>query len=205
MANPPSQPQPQPQQAARPRQSNLLRYFAIFILTSIILVGIAAFIIWLVVKPKHLVYTIEDASIHNFNLTNANQLYANFDIAVRARNPNSRVSVYYDKVDVFVEYEDQTLATSTVAPFFQPHKNVTRLEVKLDARSVNLYGSMPKDLGLEKSSGGIELEVWVKARIRFKVGAWKSRDRVMGIYCSPVLVHFSKSRGFERTYCDVEL
>ncbi|KAJ7981077.1 Late embryogenesis abundant protein [Quillaja saponaria] len=177
MANPPSQ--PQHPQAVRPRHSNLLRCFAIIVLAVIILVGIAVLIIWLVVKPKHLDYTIEDASIQNFNLTNANHLYANFYFAIRAHNPNSRVSVYYDKVEV--------------------------LEVKLDAQSVNLYGSVPKDLRREKSSGGIELDVWVKAKIRFKVGVWKSRHRVMRIYCSPVLVHFSKSKGFDRTYCDVEL
>lgn len=102
-------------------------------------------------------------------------------------------------------YEDQTLATTAVQPFFQPHMNVTRLPVQVAARTVALYGSVPKDLRVEKESGDIELEMWVRARIRFKVGLWKSRDRTMRIFCSPVLVHFSRSKGFERTLCDVEL
>ncbi|KAK7331839.1 hypothetical protein VNO80_28580 [Phaseolus coccineus] len=201
MAHPTSQ----PAQGAKPKRSNLLRYIAMVILGLIILVGIAVIIVWLVVKPKKLEYSVENAAIHNFNLTDANHLYANFDFTVRSYNPNSRVSIYYDSVEVSVRYEDQTLATNAVQPFFQSHKNVTRLHVVLTAQTVALYESVPKDLKLEKSSGDIELDVLVRARIRFKVGSWKSKHRVMRIFCSPVLVHFSKAKSFERVPCEVEL
>lgn len=198
-------PSPSQSQGARPKRTNLLRYIAMAILALIILVGIAVIIIWLVLKPKHLEYSVENASIHNFNLTNSNHLYANFDFTLRSYNPNSRVSLYYDSVEVSVRYEDQTLATSSVQPFLQPHKNVTRLYPKLTAQTVALYDPVPKDLRLERSSGDIELDVLVRARIRFKVGAWKSKHRVMRIFCSPVLVHFSKAKSFERTSCEVDM
>ncbi|KAF3455152.1 hypothetical protein FNV43_RR05600 [Rhamnella rubrinervis] len=201
MNNP--QPQPPRQKPARPRLS-ILRLIAIVFLTLIILVGIAVLIIWLVVRPRHLVYTVEDGSIHSFNIAD-NHLNSTFDFILRAYNPNNKVSVYYDSIEARVEYDDQTLASDAVQPFFQPHKNVTRFEVKLKSQSVALFGSMPKDLKLERSSGGVELSVQIKAKIRFKVGAWKSRHMILRVYCSPVLVHFSSSRGFERTYCDVEL
>ncbi|XP_054816777.1 NDR1/HIN1-like protein 10 [Prosopis cineraria] len=198
-------PQSQGQAAARPRRSGLLRYIAIAILALIVLAGITVLIIWLVVKPRRFEYSVEDASIHNFNLTDANHLYADFDFDIRAYNPNSRVSIYYDTMEVFVVYEDQTLATNAVQPFFQRHRNVTSLQVRLAAKTVSLYGSLPEDLKLEKRSGDIELDVLIKARIRFKVGVWKSKDRTMKIFCSPVLVHFSVSKNFERTLCSVEL
>ncbi|KAI9076213.1 hypothetical protein K1719_041786 [Acacia pycnantha] len=197
-------PQSQGQAAARPRRP-LIRYISIAILALIVLAGIAVLIIWLVVKPKRFEYSVEDASIHNFNLTDANHLYANFDFNIRAYNPNSRVSIYYDTMEMSVVYEDQTLATNAIQPFFQRHRNVTNLQVKLTAKTVALYGSLPKDLKLERRSGDIELDVWIKARIRFTVGLWKSRDRTMKIFCSPVLVHFSRSKNFERTFCGVEL
>lgn len=201
MAHPlPSQPQ-----AARPKRPNLLRFIAMIALALIILVGIAVLIIWLVLKPKHLEYSVEDAAIHNFNLTDANHLYANFDFTLRAYNPNSKVSIYYDSVEVSVRYEDQTLATNAVQPFLQPHKNVTRMHVRLTAQTVALYESVPKDIRLERSSGDIELDVLVRARIRFKVGVWKSKHRTMKILCSPVLVNFSKAKSFERASCDVEI
>ncbi|KAK7412248.1 hypothetical protein VNO78_03699 [Psophocarpus tetragonolobus] len=202
MARPPSQ--SNPTQEAKPKRSNLLRYIAMIILALIILVGIAVIIIWLVLRPKRLEYSVENAAIHNFNLTDANHLYANFDFTIRAYNPNSRVSIYYDTVEVSVLYEDQTLATNAVHPFFQSHKNVTRLHVGLTAQTVTVYESVLKDLRLERSSRDIELDLWMRATIRFKVGVWKSKHRILKIFCSPVLLHFNKHISFQRIPCDVE-
>ncbi|XP_045814398.1 uncharacterized protein At1g08160-like [Trifolium pratense] len=201
MAQPLTQSQPHATKSKFP----ILRYIAIIILALIILVGIAVLISWLVLKPKHLQYSVEDASIHNFNLTDANHLNAKFDFTIRAKNPNSKVSIYYDSIEVSVSYEDQTLATNTIQPYFQPHKNVTRLHVGLTAQTAALYGSVPKDIKIERSSGDIQLDVFVRARIRFKVGVWKSKHRVIKIFCSPVLVNFSKVKSFERAYCDVDM
>ena len=185
--------------------SHFLRWIATLFLALIVLVGLAILIIWLVVKPKRLVFSVEDGHAHSFNITNDNHLNASFDFVVRSYNPNSKVSIYYDKIESRVEYDDQTLAYNVHEPFFQPHENATRLGIKLVASSVALLGSIPSDLKLERSSGEIELGVLLKARIRFKVGHWKSSHRTLKIFCSPVLVHFSKSKAFERTPCDVEL
>lgn len=194
-----------PPGAAKPRHSMLVRAIAILLLALIVLVGVTVLIIWVAVKPKKLVYTIEDGSIHGFNLTNNNHLNATFNLVIRSYNPNSKVSIYYDKVEVFISYDDETVAFNTVDPFFQPRRNVTHLGVKLVAQDVALFGAVAKDLKLEKSAGEVELDVRVKAKIRFKVGVWKSRHRTMRILCSPTMVHFSSSKTFERTYCDIDL
>ncbi|KAL5580150.1 hypothetical protein UlMin_012592 [Ulmus minor] len=186
------------------QKPSLLRILAIVLLTLIVLVGLAVLIFWLIVKPKRLVYSVEDGSIRNFNISN-DHLDSYFEFTIRAYNPNKRVSIYYDSIESRVDYDDQTLAYNVVQPFHQPHKNVTRLDVKLRARSTALLNAVSKDLRLERSSGKIELSVVLKARIRFKVGAWKSTHRTLEVFCSPILVHFSKPKSFERTYCDVEL
>lgn len=198
-------PAPHPtQKPARPRPS-FLRIIAIVILILIILFGLAVLITWLSIRPKHLVYIVEEASIHNFNIDNSNRLNSTFDFVVRAHNPNTRVSIYYDSIEARVEYDDQILARDAVPPFFQSHKNVSRLEVKLKSQSVALFGSVPKDLKLERSSGEVELSVAMKARVRLKVGAWKSHHMKLKVYCSPVLVRFSSNVTFQRTHCDAEL
>lgn len=196
---------PPPQRTtAGPRPSKLLRTIAIVLLALIILVALAVLIIWLVVKPKRLVYTIEDGSIKGFNLTN-DHLDANFYFAIRAYNPNKKVKIYNDKVEVSVYYNDQKVAFNSVSPFFQPHQNVTRLGVSLLARNASLNHEDSKDLRLEKSSGEIEFEVKVKSRIRYRVGKWKSSHRTMKVTCKGVMLHTSSSKGFDRNYCDVDL
>lgn len=188
----------------RPKH-NFLRSIAIFFLAVIVLVGIAILTIWLVLKPKRLVFSVEDAQIHGFNIAKDNHLNATFDFVVRSYNPNTKVSIYYDKVESGVWYDDQILAYNVHDSFYQRHRNVTRLHIKFGAHSTALLGSVPSDLKLERSSGEIELSLRLKARIKFRVGDWKSGHRTLNIFCSPVLVRFSKSKTFERTPCDVEL
>lgn len=190
--------------AAPPKRTGLLRCIAIVLLALIVLAGIVVLIIWLVVKPKRLVYTIEDGSIHDFNVNN-NHLNSTFSFVIRAHNPNGRASIYYDSIEVSVAYDDQNVAFNTLEPFHQPTRNVTRLETKLVAQNVAIASSIAKDLKLEKTSGEVELEVRVKARIRFRVGVWKSDHKTLRVVCDPVMLHFSSSKSFQRTNCDTDL
>ncbi|XP_052186983.1 uncharacterized protein At1g08160 [Diospyros lotus] len=190
--------------ARAPRQSSPARTLAIFFLALIVIVGLAVLIIWLAIKPKKLVYTVEKGTIHGFNLTHA-QLNATFDFAIRAHNPNTKVAVYYDKVEAFVSYDDEKVGFGSLSPFFQPRRNVTHLELRLAAQNVTLYENAERDLRLEKSAGEMELDLHLKARIRFKVGKWKSRHYHMKILCSPAMARFSSSKPFQATRCDVDV
>ncbi|XWS28663.1 hypothetical protein CRYUN_Cryun25bG0090200 [Craigia yunnanensis] len=190
------------QQPARP--FNLVRCVAICLLALMVLVGLAVLITWLVIRPKKFVYTLENGSVQDFNLTN-NHLNATFDFVLRAYNPNSKISVYYDYIESTVTYDDQTLAFNTIDPFFQHHWNVTRVESKLVALNLAVSPSTFKDLRVEKTSGDIEVDVHFMSRIRFKVGIWKSNHRTLRIVCSSVTVHFSWYKHFEKIPCEVEL
>ncbi|KAM1309915.1 hypothetical protein ACFX13_006697 [Malus domestica] len=192
----------QPSQAPKAK-SNLIRTIAIVLLASIVILGLVVLITWLIVRPKRLVYTIEDGSIQNFNLTN-NHLSADFDFVIRSYNPNKRVSIYYDSIGATVNYNDQTLAFSGIEPFYQRRRNVTRFDVKFTAPSTALSSSVSKDLMLEKRSGKIQFDVWLKARIRFKVGALKSHHRTLRVSCSPVL-ELSRPKNLKRTYCYADI
>ncbi|OMO58186.1 Late embryogenesis abundant protein, LEA-14 [Corchorus capsularis] len=110
---------------------------------------------------------MENGSVQNFNLTN-NHLNATFDFVLKAENPNRRISVYYDYIESTLMYEDQTIAFNTIDPFYQPRRNVTRVESKLVAQNLSLSPATFKDMRIEKTSGEIEVDVHFKARIRFK-------------------------------------
>ncbi|KAG5566614.1 hypothetical protein RHGRI_002243 [Rhododendron griersonianum] len=199
MANPPARTQP-PAGSGRPR---LLRTIGFILLAIILLVGLTILIIWLAVKPKRLVYSIESGSIRGYNLSETNHLNSNYNFVLRAYNPNTKVSIYYDKVETSVSYDGQKLAFNTLAPFRQRHKNVTRLGVNLVAQDVALSGDTAKGMKTERSGGAVELDVRMKARIRLKVGAWKGR-RTLRVLCPSVLVRFSSSTTFVRKSCDVD-
>ncbi|GMJ10781.1 hypothetical protein like AT5G22870 [Hibiscus trionum] len=135
------------------RRFNLVRCVAICCLALIVLVGLAVLVTWLAIRPKRLDYTLENGSLQNFNLDNNRHLNATFDFVLMAYNPNSRTSVYYDFMESAVSYKDQTLAFGTIDPFFQPHRDTTRVELRLVATNLVLSSSTYKDLRRGKSSG----------------------------------------------------
>ncbi|KAI3679459.1 hypothetical protein L2E82_51370 [Cichorium intybus] len=189
-----------------PTRSKLVRLIAIVLLALIVLVGLVILIVWLTIKPKKLVYSIDDGSIHNYNLSNGNHLNSTYNFILRAYNPNKKVSIYYDKVDIAVLYDDETLTRGTIDPFYQPKKNATRFMLNLASHDVPLPDQIARDLKVERTSGRVEMTVKLRARIRFKVGVWKSRHYHMKVSCAPIMVHFStSSKGFQRTICDVDI
>ncbi|MCD9560321.1 hypothetical protein HAX54_018936 [Datura stramonium] len=190
-----------------PQPFSLCRCIAISLLTLIIIVGIVVLIIWLVLKPRKMVYSIENSSIHDYNLTNNNHLYANFNFTLRAYNPNKRVSIYYDNIEVKLFFNSQPIALNNIVePFYQPCRNVTHLSnVSLLANDVLFYGDIARDFKTQRSAGEVEVEVKIRAKIRFKVGAWKSNHRKLKILCTP-RVNFSNSRKNSKSFpCDVDI
>ncbi|KAK8683399.1 hypothetical protein V6N13_039460 [Hibiscus sabdariffa] len=195
-----------PQATQRPvRRFNLVRCVAICCLALIVLVGLVVLITWLAIRPRKLDYTLQNGSLQNFNLNNNRHLNATFDFVLVAYNPNSRTSVYYDFMESEVSYKDQTLAFGSTDPFFQPHRDTTRVESRLMATNLALSPSAYKDLRREKSSGEIKIDVHFRSRVRFKVGLWKSKHRTLKIVCPSATIHLSWSKHFENVPCDAEI
>ncbi|KAI3716556.1 hypothetical protein L1987_67514 [Smallanthus sonchifolius] len=196
---------PSTRNPAGPTHFKLMRLIAIVLIALIILVGLTVLVIWLTIKPKKLIYSIDDGSLHNYNLSNANHLNATYNFILRAYNPNKKVYIYYDKVDIDVLYDKETISKGTIDPFYQPKRNTTRFKLNLASHDVALLDPIALNLKVESSLGRVELGVKLKARIRFKVGVWKSRHYRMKVSCTPIIVHFSSSsKGFQRTMCDVD-
>ncbi|KAL3620134.1 hypothetical protein CASFOL_035046 [Castilleja foliolosa] len=195
----------QTQQPPPPRpHSSLLRYIACALLGLIVLVGLIVLITWLAVQPKKLKYTLEQGSITRYNLSKHDHLNANFHFVLRANNPNKRISLYYDKIDVTVSYEDQTLSVNNVHPFYQPRRNVTHLGMDLMAKDAVVYGAVARDLRMEWAAGEVGLDLKIRAKIRMKIGLFKIH-RKLKVHCEAVTVPFNSSMGFKRVYCDTDV
>ncbi|KZV39321.1 hypothetical protein F511_23458 [Dorcoceras hygrometricum] len=200
---PPAPQHPYPPPGGPRQHSRLLRFIALAALASIILAVLAIIIIWASVQPRKLKYSMEHASISGYNLTN-DVLNANFHFVLRANNPNKRVSLYYDRIDVSVLYEDQILSVGNLAPFYQPRRNVTHLDIHLAAKNQKIYGAVARDLRVDRASGDADLDVKIRAKIRLKIGVFKIH-RKLKVLCESLRAPFSSSRGFQRVPCDVDV
>ncbi|XP_019199086.1 PREDICTED: uncharacterized protein At1g08160-like [Ipomoea nil] len=187
--------------ARRPRRFKPLTCIAIFLLGVIVVVGLAILIAWLVIRPRRLVYAVENATIQNYTLTSNNRLTATFNFTLEAFNPNTHAAVYYDAIEAQLFYDDQLIADHGADPFLQPHRNVTHLDLSLPAKDVAVNANVARDFKVERTNGNVELELRVYSKVRLKVGVWKSGHRKLKVICS--LVVFFSSKGFDNSYCDV--
>lgn len=193
-----------PNRPLHPRRSRVCYVFLV-ILTLIFIIALGFLITWLVTKPKKLHYSLENASVQNFNLTDDNHMSATFKLTIQSHNPNHRISVYYNSVEIYVKFKDQTLAFDTMEPFHQPRMNVTQIDDTLVAQNVAVSKSSGKDLRDQHSLGKIELEVYVKAKVRFRVAVWKSSHRTAHIKCSHATVYLSQSNKSLNSSCEADI
>ncbi|KAA8518500.1 hypothetical protein F0562_015974 [Nyssa sinensis] len=82
-------------------------------------------IIWAILQPRKPRFVLQDATIFAFNVSSPNYLTSNIQITIYSRNPNDKIGIYYDKLDVYGSYRNQQITYYTsIPPTYQGHKDV---------------------------------------------------------------------------------
>ena len=142
----------------------------------IILLGIAAGIIYLVFRPEAPDYTVNRIAVKGMNLTSGSaSISPEFDVAVRANNPNNKIGIYYEKdSSVEIYYKDVKLCDGVLPAFFQPSNNVTVFETALKGSGIELRSSDFQALVDAQKKGEVPLQLKLKAPVKIKVGSVKT-------------------------------
>jgi hypothetical protein len=175
----------------------------------IVLVGLAVLITWLALKPEKPKYYLEYGSVSQFEITDDGLVNSKLLFNITTRNPNKKTAIYYDQIDAFLLYDDEEIAWASIPPFFQGHKNTTFLHTPLSGYLASLQPDTSRDLKLENSSGKVDLVFRLYARIRFKVGTWKSGHYTLSVKCRHVVLNVEDKGdavgSFQRMKCHVHV
>ncbi|XP_054785750.1 NDR1/HIN1-like protein 10 [Prosopis cineraria] len=145
------------------------------LLTIVVVVGLAVFLFWLIVRPNAVKFHVTDASLTQFNYTSNNTLFYNLSLNITARNPNRRLGLYYDKIRASASYQDAWFDSQTLTPFYQGHKTTDFLNpVFVGQRFLLLDSTQASELSKDQSSGLYDIDVTLHLKIRFKLGALKT-------------------------------
>ncbi|KAI0491523.1 hypothetical protein KFK09_025783 [Dendrobium nobile] len=180
-----------------------------FIFAVVITLGIIFLIIWLIFRPNELKVFVEDANLTTFNLNNSSTLNYNLSLAISIRNPNRRISIYYDQIEAIALYDGNRFGYDGSLPvFFQGHKNTTVISPRFAGQAVSL-GAVNGTYAREKGEGNFYFDVKLNARIRLKVKFVKVGHFKPKFDCK-VKLPVPPAKGglppasFERTECDVD-
>ncbi|KAH7663553.1 Late embryogenesis abundant protein LEA-2 subgroup domain-containing protein [Dioscorea alata] len=181
------------------------------IFSIIIILGIIVLVLWLVLRPNEIKAYVETATLSNFSLssntTNSNFLTSNLTMDLSIRNPNKRISFYYDYIETQAWYDDTRFGFKTLDPFYQGKKNTTVLHPEFSSRTAVLSDSVVTTYNREKGEGFFYVDVKVYMKMRLKVGIFKIHGFKPEIDCTLKLPATTSNGSavstFERTKCDV--
>nr|XP_043632884.1 NDR1/HIN1-like protein 1 [Erigeron canadensis]XP_043632885.1 NDR1/HIN1-like protein 1 [Erigeron canadensis]XP_043632886.1 NDR1/HIN1-like protein 1 [Erigeron canadensis]XP_043632887.1 NDR1/HIN1-like protein 1 [Erigeron canadensis] len=167
----------------------LRRIFAIF-MGCIIITGIIVFLMWVILRPQVPEFRVNSLSVSNFNASSNSLVSGNWDAQLMVRNPNSKITLYYDQIEAAVFYKAESIAETTVAPFVQGKKNETAFGAKF--ASVSSYVNDKNGIANDRIKGNaVAFNIRMVARVRFKAGSWWAKRRVLRVYCPDLNVAFS--------------
>ncbi|KAK7378848.1 hypothetical protein VNO80_04296 [Phaseolus coccineus] len=155
----------------------------------IVLVGLAILIFWLVVQPRSFKFHVTEADLTQFEYnTNNNTLHYNMVLNFTARNPNKKLSIYYDKVEALAFYEDARFSNYDVITHMNSFRQYTKSSSPMSAvfsghRVLTLDNEQISELNQDKNDGVYDIYVKLYFRIRFKLGDVISRHLKPKVKC----------------------
>ena len=181
-----------------------------------LIVAIIALIVYLVLRPTHPRFFLQDASLRQLDLSNgsSNLLSTTLQVTVASRNPNDRVGVYYDRLDVYASYKYQQITVAaSLPPVYQGHGDVDVWSPVLAGPNVPFAPFLADAMRKDIANGYLIMEVRIDGRVRWKVGSWTSGHYHIFVTCPAYFIGSGASsvvgahglRFQTATYCRVEV
>jgi len=151
------------------------RAFATFLTIFLLLIGVTLLVLWLVYRPHKPHFTVVGAAIYGFNTTSPPLLSATLQFNVLIKNPNKRVSVYYDRFSAFVSYRNQAITPQVMLPplFLEKHSQVS-LSPVIGGTAVPVSVEVSNGLMVDEAYGVVGLKLVFLGRLKWKAGTIRS-------------------------------
>lgn len=157
--------------------------------TSILLsLASAAFLIWLIFHPSKPEFYLRDADVSELSQPSPRLLNSTIFLSLVARNPNSRVGIYYDHLRAYATYRGQQITAGVeLPPFYQGHDDTNLLTASLSGTGVPVAASFGYEVSRDQISGRVPLKLRIDGRIRWKVGSWVSGQYRIDVECVAIV------------------
>lgn len=162
----------------------ILLWLAVFV----VLVLLAILIVWLALRPTKPKFYLQDVSVFTLNLTGSAFLSTNIQVTLDSHNPNSRIGIYYGKLDIYASYKGQQITVpSELPPTYQGHDDLTVNSPYLCGTDVPLGPYLTASFAQDQAAGYVLIDVRVQGQLRWKVGTWISGYYHIDVSCPAFL------------------
>ncbi|KAK1422864.1 hypothetical protein QVD17_18153 [Tagetes erecta] len=161
--------------------NNIHRAIATTIVIILILIAITSLILWLLYNPHKPKFTVVAATAYG---NTSPPVTTAMQVTIITRNPNTRVSIHYDRLVTFLSYQNRPVTPPLMLPPLHHARDSTVAVTPTWPVTVDeLVGD---DVGM------VSLKVVLNGSLRYKYGSmWKSRRKNVYVECD-VLVGLKK-------------
>ncbi|KAI3858690.1 hypothetical protein MKW92_031758 [Papaver armeniacum] len=158
----------------RPRRTNPIIWCGAFlcIIFSIILIVtvIAILIIFIAVKPKHPLFDATAVSLNSIYLDSPEYFNGDFTFLANFSNPNRKIDIRFEYLDIELYFHDRLLATRSLKPFTQ-RKGEARLEaIHMISSEVYLPLNLSTELRNQVQTNRVQYNIRGTFRVRASLG-----------------------------------
>ncbi|KAB1227060.1 hypothetical protein CJ030_MR1G009591 [Morella rubra] len=202
-----------PQTVSRPPNSKcfavLLRVSWV-VLSILIIISLVMSIAWLILNPKLPLFGVNSLTVSNFTLSDHDSRSVSGDIEIFARNPNKKIQMYFNNVDIHLCYRGRHVisVSSNMTGVSLDHVENTAFGAALKANSrcfrKNCHNSLcsvkKKDFKKlrENSSSGddqaVNFNVKMLVSTTSRAGNWFTMKGSMVVSCRNLEVTFSSPK-----------
>ncbi|XWS59401.1 hypothetical protein CRYUN_Cryun08bG0118500 [Craigia yunnanensis] len=141
-------------------------------------------------------FILQDTTVYAFNASTPNFLTSNFQVTISSRNPNDRIGIYYDRLDVYATYRNQQITLRTaIPPTYQGHNEINVWSPFIYGNMVPIAPSFSVPLVAEQAAGSVFLLIKIDGRVRWKVGTFISGRYHLYVRCPAYITFGSQSTG----------
>lgn len=137
---------------------------------------ISVFIFWLIFLPQELKFTVTDASLTKFSLTNTTTnttLYYNLALNISIGNHNKKVGVYLSHIRATANYGDKSFAVvnNISTSFYQGHKSISTVRAVFEGHQVVVLEELELSrFNFERRARVYNIDVKLGLRVKARYG-----------------------------------
>ncbi|XWS35957.1 hypothetical protein CRYUN_Cryun20dG0041300 [Craigia yunnanensis] len=178
---PPHPPKPKPPSNSQ-RGVGRSCCFCIFIF--LFLAGVTALTVWLIYRPHKPRFIVVGAAIYELNATSQPFISTSMQFTIVTRNPNRRVSIFYEKLQAYVSYRNQQITPPLdLPPLYHATKSTVALSPVLGSGMVPASAEVVNGLMMDEAYGVVVLRVVLLGKLRWKAGAIKTGKYGVYVKC----------------------
>ncbi|CAI0391136.1 unnamed protein product [Linum tenue] len=167
----------------------MLLFFCIFASTIVL---------WVVLRPQVPEFHVESLAVANFDAKQSS-FAAAWDANLTAKNPNTKIRLYFNQIETFMFYDDQPLASSYANPFSLETGAAAGMTTRLATNSS--VDEEVENEAVEKMAedyngpGAVEFSLRMAVWTTFKSDSWWTRRSTVRVFCEELKVAFVGKTG----------